>query len=176
MKRFSLLTLAAAFLMLMHSCESGDKTASAKPEPTLQPNDSIFHVNDGGYNFSIVLPKDLMIMDSPKISVNGATGELHIQVGDQFWIVASQEQTSMQTIKSAMQEDMLFTSRIVEETGNGVLYQRILPDGSEYDYSYRNFCEVGGKPYVFKTCEEGEFSMESVSRMKQAIASVRESL
>jgi hypothetical protein len=160
-------------LIFAQSCNNHSGSKESTAEVVLQPNDSIFHVNDGGYNFSIILPKDLMIASSPNITVNSATGELHIQVGDQFWIVASQEKMDMSTIRTAMTQDMLFTTRIVEESNSAILYQRILPDGTEYDYSYRNVCEVGGKPYTFKTCEEGEFSMDNVTRMKTAICSVR---
>lgn len=173
MKKLILMAAVASTMLLIQSCNTTPTAHEKAAEIVMQPNDSIFSVNDGGYNFSIILPKDMMIESSPNITVNSATGELHIQVGDKFWIVATQEKTDMTTIKTSINEDMLFTNRIVEENPNSILYQRILPDGTEYDYSYRNFCDLGGKTYVFKTCEEGEFSMDNVSRMKQAICSVR---
>jgi hypothetical protein len=176
MKKYSLLTIIAVVILAMTSCDVKNNTETKTAGAALQPNDSIFTVNEGGYNFQIILPKDMMIANVPEISMNGATGDLHIHLGEQFWIVASQEKMDMNAIKSAINDDMLFTNRIVEETNNSILFQRILPDGTTYDFNFRSFSEVGGKPYLFKTSEEGEFSIESVNRMRQAISSVHQNV
>jgi len=173
MKKILLFAASCALIVALDSCNNGNQTTKETSSVTLQPNDSLFAVSNGGYNFQIILPKDLMIMNTPRIDMNSATGELHIHLGDQFWIVASQEKTDMTAIKSAIQEDMLFTSRVVEETNNSILVERILPDGTTYD---RSVNDIGGKPYIFKTSEEGEFSIESVNRMKYAISSVHETV
>jgi hypothetical protein len=176
MKKTTLLLSALSFLTVLNSCENQSTATEKKAEITLQPNDSLFTVNEGGYNFQIVLPKDLMIANTPSISMNEATGELNIRCGEQFWIIASLEKTDIPAIKNMINEDMLFTSRVIEETNNSILFQRILPDGTEYDYNYRSISNIDGKPYIFKTSEEGEFSMESVGRMKLAISTVHQSV
>ncbi len=174
MKKYTLLSIVAALTITISSCDTQNNAEAKTTGVVLQPNDSIFNVNEEGYDFQIVLPKDMMISNVPEISLNGATGELHIHLGEQFWIVASQEKMDLPQIKSAISDDMLFTNRIVEETNNSILFQRILPDGTTYDFNFRSFSDVGGKPYVFKTSEEGEFSIESVNRMRQAISSVHQ--
>ncbi len=174
MKKYTLFSIVVALTISISSCDMKNNAETKTAGVVLQPNDSIFNVNEGGYNFQIILPKDMMISNVPEISMNNATGELHIHLGEQFWIVASQEMTDMPKIKNAISDDMLFTNRIVEETNNSILFQRILPDGTTYDFNFRSFNDVGGKPYVFKTCEEGEFSIESVNRMRQAISSVHQ--
>lgn len=176
MKKFTLFFSVFTFMMLVHSCEMNNTNTNKASELVLQPNDSLFAINDGGYNFKIILPKDLMISNTPRISVNGATGELNIRLGEEFWIVAVQEKTDITTIKNVINEDMLFTSHVIEETNNSLLVQRNLPDGTTYDYNFHSFGDVGGKPYLFKTSAEGEFSMESISRMKQAISSIHETV
>ncbi|MFN0033107.1 MAG: hypothetical protein ACKVOR_13185 [Flavobacteriales bacterium] len=171
MKNFIPMLMAACAAIVITSCQNSPQHDAAKGI-ALMPNDSLFHISEGGYDFNIILPKDMMIENSPSISVNSATGELNIQLGNQFWIVASQEKGDMKTVKAELNEDMLFMSRIIEESNNSLLYQRVLPDGSAYDYSYKCSNEVSGKPYFFRTCEEGEFTMENVGRMKVAISSV----
>ncbi len=175
MKNFTFAFAILSILFFAQSCanETSKHTDNAI---ALQPNDSLFQINEGGYSFNIILPKDLMIENTPSISVNSATGELNLQLGNQFWIVASLEKADMMSIKSELNSDMLFTSRIVEESDKSIFYQRILPDGTEYDYSFKCANEVGGKPYYFRTCEEGEFNMENVGRMKQAISSIHTSV
>jgi hypothetical protein len=139
----------------------------------LQANDSLFHVDQAGYNFNIILPKDLMISSNPEIKVNEATGELNIRLGEHFWIVASQEKVDLSAMKAALSDDMLFKPEIIEENASSILYKRVLPDGTEYDYSFKSCSEISGKPYLFKTSEEGEFSKESVTKMKDAISSIQ---
>ncbi len=175
MKNLALSIAIVSCLFFAQSC-SNESQKQLENSIALQPNDSLFHVNEGGYNFNIILPKDMMIDNVPSISVNSATGELNLHLGNQFWIVASLEKADIASIKAELNEDMLFTSRIVEESNNSIMYQRILPDGTEYDYSFKCSNEVGGKPYFFRTCEEGEFNMENVGRMKQAISTVHTSV
>lgn len=173
MKRKVLSMIVVALVLINQSCDTTPKQAEEQIQSKAQSsNDSLFKVNEGGYDFAIYLPKDLMIENTPEIIFNGATGDLHIRIGEQFWIVASQEKKDIAAIKSEIEENMLFTSRIIEENGTSVLYQRLLPDGSAYDYSYRNVSSINGKPYFFKTSEEGEYSRESVDLMKTAITSV----
>ncbi len=174
MKKLILCSAILCTIALLQSCNNSNQQAETQPEVALQPNDSLFVVNEGGYNFQIILPKDLMISNTTRIVVNQSTGDLHIQLGEQFWIVASQEKTDMNNFKTLMNEDMLFTNKVMEETQNSLLVQRVLPDGTTYDYNFRSFSDVDGKPYIFKTSEEGEFSIESVKRMRHAITSVRE--
>ncbi len=173
MKKTGFLLTILALICAMQACETSTQPAVQQAEAMPKsPNDSLFAVNEGGYNFAIFLPKDLMIENEPEIRFNSATGDLHIRIGERFWIVASQESKDISKLKEEINENMLFTSRIIEETNNALLYQRLLPDGRAYDYNYRYLSSIGGKPYFFKTCEEGEYSKESVDMMKSAIMSV----
>lgn len=175
MKKITLIAGIITSVVAFEACNSGETSAPQAENPVMtNPNDSLFTVNQAGYNFQIVLPKDLMIANAPDIAVNEATGELNIVLGNQFWIVASQEQMDMNALKTELEEDMLFTNKVVEESNNSLLVQRILPDGTTYDYSYQSLSQIQGKPYVFRTSEEGEFSMESVNRMRQAISSIHQ--
>ncbi len=177
MKTLIVLSSIIILFVGLNACQNG-QTAEKQSDTNqvLNPNDSLFIINEGGFSFGIVLPKDLMIANTPVVKFNGATGDMHIQCGDEFWIVASMENTDMNKIKSQLGDDILFTSKIIEETSNSLLYQRNLPDGSEYDYNYRSICQLGDKKYTFRTCEEGEFSLGSVNRMKSAISSVYQSI
>jgi len=169
--------LFVGFLLLTQSCQNDPVNSAVTTDKIqLSENDSLFEVNDGGYKFSIVLPKDLMINATPDIVLNGATGELHITVGEQFWIVATQEKGDLNNFKSALADDMLFKHEVVEENSQSLLFKRVLPDGTEYDYSYKSCSDISGTPYVFRTSEEGEFTKDNVTRMKQAINTVRASV
>lgn len=173
MKKQIFILLCAGSGILFQSCNNETGTTTAQTEKIqLAENDSIFNVNESGFKFSIVLPKDLMINESPQIKMNTATGELHITLGEKFWIVASQEKGDVNKFKADMEDDMLFKHEIVEENTQSLMYKRVLPDGTEYDYSYKSCNDVSGIPYIFRTSEEGEFTKENVTRMKTAIGTV----
>jgi hypothetical protein len=172
MKKLILIFSCSLVLMSIQSCQPGrnaDNTGANGPKTA---NDSLFVIHEGGHDFAIYLPKDLMIENTADIKFNDATGDMHMQIGDKFWIIASQENIDMDSLRKEVNENVLFTSLVVEETVNGILYQRLLPDGKAYDYNYRGIVTVGDKTYIFRTSEAGEFSRENVELMKVAIQSV----
>ncbi|HEY8404630.1 MAG TPA: hypothetical protein VIK71_08475 [Flavobacteriales bacterium] len=172
MKKLIIIFNCSLALMFLQSCQRGKNADNAGLNGPKSANDSLFIINEGGHDFAIYLPKDLMIENHAEIRFNDATGDMHLKIGDKFWIITSQEAVEMDAIKKEVNENMLFTSRVVEESDNGILYQRLLPDGKAYDYNYRGIAVVNGKTYVFRTSEEGEFSRENVELMKTAIESV----
>lgn len=179
MKKSTLFTLAAAATITFSACQNSSTPPPATSEvsPTnISPNDSLFVVNEGGYHFAIALPKDLMINDAPRIEHQSGSGELHIKIGTDFWLVATEDQTNLDGMKSELGEDMLFTFKVVEEDKSSMVFQRFLPDGTEYDYSFRGISQVGDKHYVFKACDEGEFTKEEITKMKHSAVSVQQAV
>jgi len=172
MKNFLITLGSVAMLCVVQSCNNAPKEpAQVVAKEPQSANDSLFTIKEGGYEFAIYLPKDLMIENTPEIDFNSATGDMHIRIGEKFWIIASQENKDMASLKEEISENMLFSSRVIEESANTLLYQRLLPDGKAYDYNFRSLSSIGGKPYFFRTCEEGEYSKESVDLMRTAIMS-----
>lgn len=174
---YALSCFAIAFLVF--SCETPTPKVEVQQsqlslEEELKPSDSLFTVHEGGYDFSILLPRDLMIQDDTEIHFNDATGDLHIQIGNRFWLIVSQEEGSIAQVKEEIQEDMLFKNVIIEETMNSLLYRRVLPDGNTHDYNYCKRVEMADKTYLFRTSEEGEFSKENVDLMVSAVESIRQ--
>ncbi len=179
MKKILLLSLVASTIVCFNACQSNTTApvnAESNTKINISPNDSLFIVNEGGYHFAIALPKDLMINDAPRIEHQSSSGELHIKIGDDFWLVATEGQANLETIKTELGEDMLFTFKVVEEDQSSLVYQRFLPDGTEYDYSFRSLSQVGSKHYVFKACDEGEFTKEEVTKMKRSVGSVQQAV
>jgi hypothetical protein len=117
-----------------------------------------------------------MINDAPRIEHQTSSGELHIKIGEDFWLVAVEGQSNLDGIKSELSEDMLFTFKVVEEDKASLVYQRFLPDGTEYDYSFRGTSEVAGKHYIFKACDEGEFTKDEITKMRHSVGSVQQAV
>lgn len=179
MKKITRFAFVLASITALNSCENpaseATPTANA-PKTECSPNDSLVVINEGVYQFAITLPKDLMINHTPRIEHLSSTGELHIKIGEDFWLVASEGQQNLDAIKSELSEDQLFSFKVVEEDPSTMVFQRFLPDGTEYDYSMRGMSQVGDKHYVFKACDEGEFTKEEVTKMKRSVASVHQAV
>jgi hypothetical protein len=179
MKKITQCAFVLASLAILESCENTQTTGTPIAETQkiqCSPNDSIVVINEGIYHFAITLPKDLMINHAPRIEHQSATGELHIKIGEDFWLVASESQQNLDAIKSELGEDQLFSFKIVEEDQSTMVFQRFLPDGTEYDYSMRGMTQVGDKQYIFKASDEGEFTKEEVTKMKNSVASVHQAV
>jgi hypothetical protein len=169
MKKITSIALVTASLAILNSCDNPQTeagTPATESEITLSPNDSLVVINEGVYQFAITLPKDLMINHAPQIEHMSSTGELHIKIGNDFWLVASESQQNLDAIKTELGEDQLST----------MVFQRFLPDGTEYDYSMRGMSQVGNKHFVFKACDEGEFTKEAVTKMKHSVSSVHQAV
>lgn len=163
--------LIAGTAMIIAACQQHAPVEMSTRE--LGPNDSLFKVNEGPYNFSICLPKDMMINNTPQLRMNEATGELNIQLGDKFHLVIAARQQDLGQLEHDLQGDDLFTNKIVEEDGSSLMYQQILPTGETFSYQFcKNVTTPNGTPYFICTSPMGEFSMESISRMKQVVSTI----
>ncbi len=170
MKFFYPLSLLCCFLFA--SCNN--QPANKNNLVTLNPNDSLVVVNQGVFHFGIGLPKDLMIENDPVIEFNGATGELGIKIGESFYLVMTKEQKSIESVLGELNEEgQLFDNKIIEQTDKLIVYQQILPTGEAYFYHLYANSVVDEKWYSVKTWDLGEFTLDDIGRMKQAVLSMR---
>ena len=138
----------------------------------LQANDSLFMVNEGDFQFRIVMPKDIMIANEPVIEL-GKNNQLNIRCGNDFNIVASLGPSELSDVMTAQKKDQLFSYQVLDNEDHAVVFKRVLPDGSTYDYRLMQSFQIGEKAYTFHTAPDSEFDLSSVLRMKTALASVQ---
>jgi hypothetical protein len=164
-------TLVAAIgLATLAACRQS--TPVEQVERTLGPNDSLFHINEGPFKFSICLPKDMMINHTPQVGMNHNTGELNIQLGEHFHLVFMARSKNIDNVIAGIANDDLFANKVVEHDGKSILYQQVLPTGETYSYQYCGNVNPMGSEYFVQTSPVGEFSMESVRRMQQVVSSI----
>jgi hypothetical protein len=100
----------------------------------LQANDSLFHVNQGDFDFRMVMPKDIMISHQPTFELCAGGEQLTIRCGDDFNIIARKNQTTNNDLTIDASHDGLFDCRILDDEDDSIVFSRLLPDGSIYDY------------------------------------------
>ena len=140
-----------------------------REEIALQKNDSLFVVDEGDYHFRIALPKDLLISNQPRITLDAHNHCLRISCGREFHLLV----TAAEMTHTAAPTDGIFTHRIMDNEDNSCIYKRVLPDGSTYDFGLHQQAVIGDTQYAFQSAPEGEFSLQDILRMKMALASIK---
>jgi len=141
-----------------------------RSEIELPRNDSLFVIEEGDFHFRLVLPKDLMIVHEPVITLLETENKLSITCGPSFQIFACLSEHDL--IKSQERNGIL-NYNILDNEDQCVVYSRLLPDGTIYDYGMQQQTALNGQNYYFETDLNGEFSMDDVLRMKLALASIK---
>jgi hypothetical protein len=118
------------------------------------------------------MPKDIMIANEPVIEL-GKNNQLNIRCGNDFNIVASLGPSELSDVMTAQKKDQLFSYQVLDNEDHAVVFKRVLPDGSTYDYRLMQSFQIGEKAYTFHTAPDSEFDLSSVLRMKTALASVQ---
>ncbi|MFZ4785251.1 MAG: hypothetical protein ACOYLH_07210 [Flavobacteriales bacterium] len=137
------------------------------------PHDSIFVVQQGPFNFSIRLPKDLVIQHIPFFHYKENTGELIVIVGRSFEVVMTQEIRDLGQLKKKWESDAVLKTEIEEETANGIFMQQLLPDGAHQSYHYVAMVRNTQVPYYARTSKSGQFNRDEAILMRKAICSIQ---
>ena len=146
---------------------------SERAELKLQANDSLFHVHQGDFDFRIVMPKDIMISQQPTFELCAGGEQLTIRCGNDFNIIARKNQTPVNDLEIEQNNDRLFDYRILDDEDASIVFSRVLPDGSIYDYRLIQYLNVGDQHYTFQTAHDADFDLPQVLRMRSALASVQ---
>jgi hypothetical protein len=168
MKKFTFIAVGCA--LALASCQQ--QAEVKQDEIVLSANDSLFKVNEGPYNFSICLPKDMLINHDAHVQLNDATGDLNITIGENFHLVMTTKQMDLASTHADMNGDGLFTNKVIEKDQTTVLYEQILPTGETFSYQ---FCKnINGKNQAFsvQSSPVGEFTLEAINRMKQVASTI----
>lgn len=142
-------------------------------ELKLQANDSLFHIQQGDFDFRIVMPKDIMIANAPVFELLGGGEKLAIRCGDDFNIVARKRHSYQSDFSAEQAKDRVFNYHILDDEDASIVFSRVLPDGRIYDYRLIQHLQIGNQGYTFEAAADAEFDLPQVLRMRTALASVQ---
>lgn len=142
-------------------------------EATVSATDSLFIVEKGPFHFAIRLPKDLLRDNLPMLIYKESTGKLMVSIGDGFLFEISQEIKDIASLKKALEDDVVLKSTITEHSGDELLYQLFLMDGSPVSWHYQCMIRNTVMPYFAATDQTKVFNLDQVKKMRQAIASIK---
>ena len=144
-----------------------------RAELKLQANDSLFHVQQGDFDFRIVMPKDIMIANAPVFELIHGGEQLAIRCGNDFNILARKRHTYQNDFSAQQGQDRAFHYHVLDDEDASIVFSRVLPDGRIYDYRLIQYLQIGTQGYTFETAADAEFDLPQVLRMRTALASVQ---
>jgi hypothetical protein len=141
-----------------------------RAEIELQRNDSLFAIDEGDFRFRMVLPKDLMIVHTPKITLHKDKNRLEISCGPSFNLEAEVCEPGVREMPTQMG---VFSYNVLDDEDNSFVFSRHLPDGRIFDYGLTQYISMNESCYKFHSDDEGEYTLQDVLKMKTALASVK---
>lgn len=123
-----------------------------------------------GVPFSIKAPADAQV----KKASLGIYEDITIKAGDQYQVqllVSDATTLDATAIKADLLGDIKrnpFFAELIEEADDGFVYKKEI-DSSSINYSFRHVRVQGDKEYIFQPALVGQFSLEDVKTMYQAV-------
>jgi len=166
MKRLACILACSYLLFSCHEVEQPD----LKPESKISVNesDSLISTSLGGKQFSLIVAKSL-INEGSFFKSRTNFGDAELFINPKFHLYISEESTDMAALKKELSEDGLFDHKFYSETDNELLYQPVLPDGTEMPFQWVKTKNSNGKQISIKTDAQGSFSKQDIRTMQKCI-------
>ncbi|MGB0425197.1 MAG: hypothetical protein ACPGED_12775 [Flavobacteriales bacterium] len=129
-------------------------------------------MSDQGLPLSFEKLKNNTLDQQPTVVFNEQLGRFDITLDESLKFCISEEQISIDKIKQELRNDLLFTYKFYDEGTDALLYQAVLPDGTEYLYQYVKTLQVGDTSYLMFSDKDSEFSLQQIKLIKKVINSV----
>ncbi len=171
-KIYSFISLFIGSVFLISCGDEPQESLAPEANETESPNDSIFEITEFGYELQISLPRELVLYNEVQADLNSSLGLMELSLGKNFQLQISQESADLELFKEDLLNDQLFSYQITQEGDSALLYLAILPDGREFYYNYACLKTISQKPYLIRTDPSGEYTLQSIKRMKTAINSL----
>ena len=129
-------------------------------------------MSDQGLFLSFAKLQNNDLDQQPTVVFNEQLGRFEITLNEDLKFCISEEQTSIDEIKKELRNDLLFTYKFYDEGTDALLYQAVLPDGTDYLYQYVKTLEIDNTNYLMFSDKDSEFSLQQIKLIKKVINSV----
>ena len=158
--------LAFSLVVLISACSS-----ELVNEPA-ESKDELVSFENKGLPLALknALPENIEVL--PEISFNEQFGYFEVHINGELSFILSEDQLSIEDVKSELSNDQLFTYKYYDQGENSLLYQAILPDGTEYMYHYVKTIEVNQRKFVMRSEHDAEHTLRSIKLLKSVINNI----
>src|SRR3989338_8517660 len=157
-------------LLILFSC-GGDEVVEA-PQIELKGYEAL-DLNPWGFQMSVMVP-NAEENGEPEVILS-ERGALEIQVGQAFGIEIMFGEGDIELLKMDLKEDLVFSSEIVKEEENAIIYKQDIPDSgikTQNHFFYK--AQVGTDVYEVRDLIDGSYGLGMIENMLNAAKTLRE--
>lgn len=172
MKNSYMISMVIGISLFSCTPMSTEEDKPIKTTEEVAATDSLLTVEEGGYELSITVPKALLKDDS-SLSYRSSFGDVELYVDPKFHLYITDEQLSLATVKEELEQDDLFSRKFYNEASDELLYQSILPDGTEMGFQWIKKISLNDQSFILKTDPQGDFSRQQIRNIQECCKSIQ---
>jgi hypothetical protein len=133
------------------------------------------NLSEWGFQLTVMVP-EAEIHGDPEVILT-ERGALEILVGLDFGLEIMFGEGDIKLLKMDLKDDLVFTSEIVKEEENAIIYKQDIPDSGVKTQNHFLFkAEVGSDVYEIRDIVDGEFGAGMIEKMLEAAKTVKTSI
>lgn len=158
--------LALLFSICMFSCQTEDELV---PESKL---DEWISFEEKG--LPLAMKKQVLenMEILPDVHFNDQFGYYEVSINGDLSFVLSEDALSIDDVKEELSNDQLFTYKYYDQGEHSLLYQAVLPDGTEYMYHFVKTIQVDNRSFVMRSAHDSEHTLRSIKLLKSVINTI----
>ena len=129
-------------------------------------------LTEWGFNLTVMVPQ-ADIHGDPEVILT-ERGALEIVVGEGFGLEIMYGEGDIELLKMDLKDDLVFTSEIIREEENGLIYSQDIPDSgvkTQNHFFYKSV--IGADIYEVKDVMDGEYGDGMIEKMLQAAKTIK---
>jgi hypothetical protein len=131
-------------------------------------------LSEWGFNLIVMVPNE-EIHGAPEVTLT-ERGALEIEVGLGFGLEIMYGEADIELLKMDLKEDLVFTSEIIKEEENALIYSQNIPDsGVKTQNHFLYKAQIGTEVYEVRDIIDGEFGSGMIEKMLEAAKTIKSS-
>ncbi len=168
--RIFLISIALSIAIISCS-ESGDNARPQSSMLKVAETDSLFFIDQSGYNLSLVIPKTSVAKDA-RFWYKENFGEVELYVHPKFHVHMSMDNTSLEDLKKELEDNEVFKYKFYDEQEEELLYQSVLPDGTELGFQWVKRIDHENRPMLIKTDLQKDFNKQNIREIQECLSTL----
>lgn len=166
--------LFATIIALSFTACGGDEGTDETVEVVELKGYEELNLSEWGFDLTVMIP-EAEIHGDPEVLLT-ERGALEIVVGLDFGLEIMFGEGDIELLKMDLKDDLVFTSEIVKEEDNAIIYTQDIPDsGVKTQNHFLYKAEVGTNIYEVRDIVDGEFGSGMIEKMLEAAKTVKSS-
>jgi hypothetical protein len=174
MKKLAYL-VATIFGLTLLSCGGSDQPEEVVVEEVVLKGYEVFNLSEWGYALNLMVPKE-EIHGKPNVTLT-EMGTIKIVVGADFGLEIGYGEADIALLKGDLKENLIFTSEIIKEEENALIYSQTIPNvGVKKQSHFLYKAVIGSEVYEVRDIVDNHYGIGMVEKMLEAAKTIESNL